>query len=234
MRKLIVIFIVSLAFLFVNANIWAVPSLGVATDEEYIVSPEDSFEAYQDFFASGSSTGDDEGFTIGPSGSDLHVFTNITDEDIWLLGENAYSGNELSFGGTPLVLDSLTAKNDKIAAYRGPFVGINLGTVFTGDTLNDGWKLLPSDPGPFEPSPFYVFTAPLTYTGELPIGSYLFAVADNFNGIFETGKNIADDFSPRTTSGVAVPVPSTIALLGFGMVGLVGVGVRRKMKKKED
>ena len=222
-----------MAFLFVNTDIWAVPSLGVATDGQYIVSPEDSFEPYQDFWASGSSTGGSEGFTIGPSGSKLHVFTNITNEDIWLLGENAYSDNLLSFGGTSLELDSFTAeKNDKIAAYRGPFVGINLGTVFTGATLNDGWDTLPPDP--FQPSPFYVFTAPLTYTGALPVGSYLFAVADNFNGVFETGKNIADKHSPKTTSATAVPEPSTIALLGFGMVGLVGVGVRRKMKKKED
>lgn len=40
-------------------------------------------------------------------------------------------------------------------------------------------------------------------------------------------------FSFSTTS-TSVPEPGTIALLGIGLAGLVGVGMRRKMKKNVD
>ena len=44
--------------------------------------------------------------------------------------------------------------------------------------------------------------------------------------------------NPESTEHIATPVatpePGTIALLGIGLAGLVGVGVRRRMKKKKD
>ncbi len=77
-----------------------------------------------------------------------------------------------------------------------------------------------------------VYSAPLTFDGALPLGDYLFAAADDGNGIFERGKGIADEVSPKTSSAVVTPEPATIALLGIGLAGIAGGAARRKLKKK--
>ncbi len=231
-KILLFVVIVSLGFLFVHTNVWAVPSLGVGTNGGYTTAPEDFDDEdlrYIEFFGDVSGVGSPEGFRIEGSGSDLHVFTNILNEDIWLLAENAFTGNDLNFNGTDLVLDSFTAKNDKIAAYNGPFLGTNLGPVFTDDILNDGWELLPAEY--FQTSPYYQFTGGLTFTGSLPEGSYLFAVADDGNEFYDLGNNIDDEFSPKTSSSTSVPEPSTMLLLGVSLAGL-GLYGRQKAKKK--
>jgi hypothetical protein len=232
-KTLLFVAIVSLGFLFVHTNVWAVPNLGVATGEFYIVGEGDVFEDYQDFFTDGSfvSGGEDnEGFAFFSSGSTLSVWSNKPDEEVWLMAENAFAVNNLSFGGNPINTDMDPIFGPfQIDGYTSrPYWGLSLGTVGT-----NGWSQLsdPNDPNnPFNANgPFWVFEAELTFDGTLPSGSYLFAASDwrNTLGVIEGG-----EFSPKTASGIArVPEPSTMLLLGIGLAGLCSYG-RRKIKKK--
>ncbi len=246
MKRLLFI-IVSLAFLFANTNIWAVPSLGVGAPRTYFqgLDPDGNVEPpeeYQDWFADGfaSGAGSIEGFSFMNSGDTLSVWTNILTDadgnnvDIWLMAENAF-GSGLSFGGESINTNMDTIfGTDQIDGYTSqPYFGLNLLSVLdSSGNPNTGWEALPgrsSDPqGPWNPEQFYVFERELTFSGELPIGNYLFAAADYKN---PNGKIGGKEFSMKTTSAVAVPEPSTMLILGAGIILGLGLYGRRRRKK---
>lgn len=191
-------------------NAFAVPTLGVATTNGYVYTgtepPDDAYISY--FVDSKFVQGQYEGFIIGPSGSTLTVFTNITGQDIYLGLENQiYTTNSpITFSGSALTQFDITPKFD---GYNStPYWGVNLGDVTT-----DGWTTLPNPPFP---GTYYSKDVTFNYSGTLPLGYYVFAFSLE-----------PRDFSPKTSSATTVPVPPALMLLGSGLLGLIGI--RRKV-----
>jgi hypothetical protein len=240
MYRLVMLLSVCMLMLF-SADAMAVPSLGVATYESYATAPGDTPQDYQDYFVEGnfvSGSDANHGFALGPSGSELTIFTNILEADIYLLTDtDAGFENSPTFGGSALTL--ITYDTGQADGYKlTPYYALNLGTVQENTTWE--WELLTVDPfidDPFNPGPFYKLTATIEYSGTFPDGSYLFAAADeNMNGelYFNSspcegeGCSVTDPFSPKTASTTPIPEMQSVYLFGMTLIGLVIS--RRKIK----
>ena len=58
------------------------------------------------------------------------------------------------------------------------------------------------------------------------------AIPSEFDEITGYGKGFTDHFTPFALFGLTIPEPGTFILLGIGLLGLVGLRLRRWRKKK--
>ena len=211
MRKLFLVVIFCSAFLLIVNTASAIPTLGVAPG-----APGDS----------GLATASFDGFPMPLSGGSLTIWYGNNgggsldlSSNIWLLTTSA-NGANFSFtpdGGSAL---SFSLSSLSVASYKDPVYGTNLGNASSWGGLNEtfysydfGGKNLRYLNGDLD-------------TGLLgaEIGDWMYAVLDN------GGKILGGEFSPKTTSSMATPEPTTMLLFGAGLVGLAGFG-RKKFKK---
>ncbi len=210
MRKLFLAVMLCSAFLLMGTTASAIPNLGVAPG-----APGDL----------GLDTASYDGFPMPTSGGSLTIWYGNNSggsldlsSDIWLLTTSA-NGNDFSFNGADFGPKDAFAN----ASYQTPIYGVNLGNA-------NSWTPFSSPNTTFYSYEFggknFRYLNGNLDTGLLgaEIGDWMYAVLDN------GGKILGGEFSPKTTSSNAVPEPTTMLLLGAGLVGLAGFG-RKKFKK---
>ena len=232
MKRMIVLLAVAIIAAAGVTDSHAVPSLGVGSSFGYV----NGTDAYQLYWGSATpGPSGEDGFVVGPSGSSLHVFTNITGADIYILTTaDVGMGNGITFNGGV----SEFADTGVFRSYSPtPYYGTNLGQA-------DSWDTLPSDP--FVPGTFSSLDVTVAYAGILGTDQWIFAAADT-NGLaglqakaskewdadtFTLIKYPGDGSSPKTTSarGWQVPEASALLLFATGLFGLVGYRRVRRMQ----
>ena len=148
MKRLIVPLALVMVLVIPAITAHAVPSLGVATNVAYIGGDgQTSLEPYQNYFVNTFIPGTDaqHGFVVGASGSNLIVFTNWVNTNIYLLWtNNTEAANKPMINGVEGVNFGRVGQFDGYTPAN--YYGIDLGPVIT------------SGPGAWEGLPTGIFT----------------------------------------------------------------------------
>lgn len=220
----------------------AVPILGVSTSNTYLYG--DPPEPYQGYWNGNSfapaafdtgfivNSGDTLNLWVEPNGDNVGglTTTQLLTSDLYLLTNGVSQGDisNVQLDGTQLLPTPGDAFNDPIDGYQPHpppnYSGVLIGPVFAADgSLNSGWSLVSSyNPAGFGTSGYsaqaYYYSGVITFDGVLDGDDHFWTYLDiGGDGGFNNGN---DPFAPKTTSGVGVPEPGSLILMGGGLLGL--------------
>ena len=212
----------------------AVPTLGVI-DTDLLATPGGTTPVGMDGFLYPS----DGGITVWWGKDSPQPWpSSMQNVNIWIV-TNQGNTSTFTVGSDVHYLDdpvTVLGGGGGIPGFTGPYFGANLGNIATA---TDGWSAatLAAAPDLFGGNKqFYLLSGVFDGDGLSP-ENWIFAVADIRSSdtvpgtllVYNKTGNPKDDVSPPTTSTTAVPEPSTLLLLGAGLIGF-GILGRRKFR----